>query len=93
MEIFNYGEAFSRTIGWVTKSELRTLRSKRIAIAGLGGVGGEVITAPRTLHFDAYLNPLQKLAFWYVKKNACRALYGYLVKEGYGCTRYIANEA
>ena len=37
---FNYSLAFSRTLGWVTETELETLRSKRIAIAGLGGVGG-----------------------------------------------------
>ena len=37
---FNYHEAFSRNIGWVTEAELDVLRSKRIAIAGLGGVGG-----------------------------------------------------
>lgn len=36
---FNYHEAFSRNIGWVTEGELDVLRSKRIAIAGLGGVG------------------------------------------------------
>lgn len=37
---FDYTEAFSRNIGWVTEAEQQTLRSKRIAIAGLGGVGG-----------------------------------------------------
>jgi molybdopterin/thiamine biosynthesis adenylyltransferase len=37
---FDYGEAFSRNIGWVTKDEQALLRTKRIAIAGLGGVGG-----------------------------------------------------
>lgn len=37
---FDYREAFSRNIGWVTDAEQETLRSKRVAIAGLGGVGG-----------------------------------------------------
>lgn len=37
---FNYHEAFDRNIGWVTADELDVLRGKRIAIAGLGGVGG-----------------------------------------------------
>lgn len=32
--------AFSRTIGFVTPDELRSLRGKTVAIAGLGGVGG-----------------------------------------------------
>jgi molybdopterin/thiamine biosynthesis adenylyltransferase len=37
---FNYEKAFSRNIGWVTSAEQNILRRKRIAIAGLGGVGG-----------------------------------------------------
>lgn len=37
---FNYEEAFSRNIGWVTEHEQQTLRGKKIAIAGMGGVGG-----------------------------------------------------
>ena len=37
---FNYEKAFSRNIGWVTEVEQKTLRGKKIAIAGLGGVGG-----------------------------------------------------
>lgn len=37
---FNYNRAFSRNIGWVTVAEQARLQSARIAIAGLGGVGG-----------------------------------------------------
>ena len=37
---FNYTEAFSRNIGWLTENEQHTLANKRVAIAGLGGVGG-----------------------------------------------------
>jgi hypothetical protein len=37
---FDYDKAFSRNIGWVSNPEQATLRSARIAIAGLGGVGG-----------------------------------------------------
>lgn len=40
MQPFNYDEAFSRNIGWVTRQEQESLRHKRVAIAGLGGVGG-----------------------------------------------------
>jgi molybdopterin/thiamine biosynthesis adenylyltransferase len=40
MQRFSYDEAFSRNIGWVTAEEQQRLRRKRIAIAGLGGVGG-----------------------------------------------------
>lgn len=38
--IFDYEEAFSRNIGWITDWEQQILRAKRIAIAGMGGVGG-----------------------------------------------------
>lgn len=38
--IFDYGQAFSRNIGWVTEAEQEKLRFARVAIAGLGGVGG-----------------------------------------------------
>ncbi len=37
---FDYRSAFSRNIGWVTETEQEILKSKRIAIAGTGGVGG-----------------------------------------------------
>ncbi|SDR35891.1 ThiF family adenylyltransferase [Pseudovibrio sp. Tun.PSC04-5.I4] len=37
---FSYDEAFSRNIGWVTTDEQQALRGKRVAIAGMGGVGG-----------------------------------------------------
>lgn len=40
VERFEHAEAFSRTVGWVTEDELRALRGKRVAIGGLGGVGG-----------------------------------------------------
>ena len=40
MTHFDYDEAFSRNIGWVTEAEQRKFREKRVAIAGLGGVGG-----------------------------------------------------
>jgi molybdopterin/thiamine biosynthesis adenylyltransferase len=37
---FDYDLAFSRNIGWFTEDEQQILKSKRIAIAGMGGVGG-----------------------------------------------------
>lgn len=37
---FSYDSAFSRNIGWVTSNEQQVLRRKRVAIAGMGGVGG-----------------------------------------------------
>lgn len=40
MQAFDYEQAFSRNIGWVTEAEQALLRKARVAIAGLGGVGG-----------------------------------------------------
>lgn len=37
---FSYASAFSRNIGWVTRQEQDALQGKRVAIAGMGGVGG-----------------------------------------------------
>jgi molybdopterin/thiamine biosynthesis adenylyltransferase/nitroreductase len=37
---FSFHTAFDRNIGWLTDWEQQALRSKRIAIAGMGGVGG-----------------------------------------------------
>lgn len=45
---FEYDSAFDRNIGWITTSEQARLRSARIAVAGLGGVGGiHVLTLAR----------------------------------------------
>ncbi len=40
MGTYNYDNAFSRNIGWVTEQEQEKLRQARVAIGGLGGVGG-----------------------------------------------------
>jgi len=37
---FRYEQAFSRNIGWVTREEQAHLRGLRVAVGGLGGVGG-----------------------------------------------------
>ncbi len=42
---FDYATAFSRNIGWVTEAEQQTLRRSKVAIAGLGGVGGAHLLA------------------------------------------------
>lgn len=45
---FDYNRAFDRNIGWLTEWEQQILRAKRIAISGLGGVGGiHLITMAR----------------------------------------------
>lgn len=40
MHTFDYSSAFSRNIGWVTEGEQEKLKQFRVAIGGLGGVGG-----------------------------------------------------
>jgi len=37
---FDFSQAFTRTIGWLSARELASLRSKRVAIGGMGGTGG-----------------------------------------------------
>ena len=45
---FDYATAFARNIGWVTSGEQARLRGRRVAIAGMGGVGGvHLITLAR----------------------------------------------
>ncbi|NOT26856.1 MAG: ThiF family adenylyltransferase [Acidobacteria bacterium] len=41
---FDYATAFSRNLGWLTEGEQNVLRQKRVAIAGMGGVGGFHLT-------------------------------------------------
>lgn len=40
MATFDYDDAFSRNIGWFTQQEQHLLGTKRVALAGCGGVGG-----------------------------------------------------
>jgi len=52
--MFDYNEAFSRNLGWVTEEEQAQLRSKRIAIAGMGGVGGSHLLTLSRLGIGAF---------------------------------------
>ncbi|OYU00239.1 MAG: hypothetical protein CFE40_02700 [Burkholderiales bacterium PBB1] len=52
--VFSYEEAFSRNIGWVTAREQLALKSKRVAIAGLGGVGGSHLLTLARLGVGAF---------------------------------------
>lgn len=52
--MFEYHEAFSRNLGWVTEAEQAILRGKRIAIAGLGGVGGSHLLTLTRLGIGAF---------------------------------------
>jgi len=51
---FDYEKAFSRNIGWVTRSEQQKLRGKCVAIAGLGGVGGAHLLTLTRLGIGAF---------------------------------------
>jgi sulfur-carrier protein adenylyltransferase/sulfurtransferase len=51
---FDYATAFSRNLGWLTAEEQARLRGKRIAIAGLGGVGGFHLLALARLGIGAF---------------------------------------
>jgi len=43
-ESFVYETAFSRNVGWFTLEEQKMLRTKRVAVGGLGGCGGVHVT-------------------------------------------------
>lgn len=53
-EKFDYGTAFSRNIGWITETEQQVLRQSRVAIAGLGGVGGAHLAGLSRLGIGAF---------------------------------------
>ncbi|HRH72465.1 MAG TPA: ThiF family adenylyltransferase [Zoogloea sp.] len=52
--LFRYDEAFARNIGWVTEAEQASLRGKRVAIAGVGGVGGVHLLSLARLGIGAF---------------------------------------
>ncbi|CAI10215.1 similar to MoeB and ThiF [Aromatoleum aromaticum EbN1] len=54
MRTFDYDAAFVRNLGWVTALEQAQLRRKRIAIAGMGGVGGVHLTTLARLGIGAF---------------------------------------
>ncbi|CAH1197992.1 ThiF domain-containing protein [Candidatus Nitrotoga sp. BS] len=54
MQPFNYTTAFSRNIGWLTQAEQDRLRNARIAIAGMGGVGGIHLVTLARLGFGKF---------------------------------------
>ena len=51
---FDYSSAFARNIGWVAPHEQEILRWKRVAIAGLGGVGGRHLLTLTRLGIGAF---------------------------------------
>lgn len=51
---YDYTEAFSRNIGWLSPWEQQLLRHKRAAIAGMGGVGGQHLLTLARLGVGAF---------------------------------------
>ncbi|NMG76292.1 ThiF family adenylyltransferase [Aromatoleum diolicum] len=51
---FDYDTAFVRNLGWVTQAEQGLLRRKRVAIAGMGGVGGVHLVTLARLGIGAF---------------------------------------
>ena len=51
---FSYDAAFERNLGWFTEAEQLALRGKCVAIAGLGGVGGEHLITLARLGIGAF---------------------------------------
>ena len=51
---FDYDEAFSRNLGWVTEAEQAQLRNTRVCIAGMGGVGGIYLLTLARLGIGAF---------------------------------------
>ena len=53
-QLFSYYQAFDRNIGWLTEWEQAALRGKRVAIAGMGGVGGGYLLSLARLGVGAF---------------------------------------
>ncbi|MBV9749582.1 MAG: ThiF family adenylyltransferase [Acetobacteraceae bacterium] len=52
--LFRYHEAFARNLGWLRAEEQESLRARRVAIAGMGGVGGGHLLALARLGVGAF---------------------------------------
>ena len=51
---FVYEQAFHRNVGWFTREEQQVLRTKRVAVGGLGGCGGSHVTTLARLGIGAF---------------------------------------
>lgn len=52
--MFDYNKAFYRNIGWVTEEEQKKIATIKIAIGGLGGVGGDEIIGLARMGFQHF---------------------------------------
>jgi molybdopterin/thiamine biosynthesis adenylyltransferase len=51
---YDYAEAFSRNIGLLSEEEQARVRGARVAVAGLGGVGGNHVLALARIGFESF---------------------------------------
>lgn len=52
---FNYDEAFSRNLGLISKLQQEKLKTLRIGIAGMGGVGGDYLITLARMGFQNFI--------------------------------------
>ena len=80
--LFDYDLAFSRNIGWFTQTEQHILKSKRIAIAGMGGVGGShLLTLLRLGITKFHLSDFDEFACENTNRQAGANIHTYDVKK------------
>lgn len=81
-KLFDYDLAFSRNIGWFTEAEQHILKSKRIAIAGMGGVGGShLLTLVRLGITKFHLSDFDEFACENTNRQAGANTHTYDVKK------------
>lgn len=72
MTQFVHEQAFDRNIGWITQEELQTLKGKKVAIAGLGGVGGyHLLTLLRLGVSNFHLAEMDDIELVNFNRQAC----------------------
>lgn len=64
MTPFNYSEAFSRNLGVVSTVEHERLRNATVAIAGMGGVGGDYLISLVRAASAAFTLPSSTSSSW-----------------------------
>jgi len=55
MQKFNYDIAFSRNLGWISEEEFKRIKEFKIAIAGMGGVGGSHLVTLVRMGFSRFV--------------------------------------
>lgn len=79
---FDYDLAFSRNIGWFSEYEQQILKTKKIAIAGLGGVGGShLLTLIRLGITKFHLSDFDEFACENTNRQAGANIHTYDIKK------------